>query len=119
MPLFAFKLGVLFSHFSEICYFCLANYKFIIALARAIPLHPDICRSLNNRLLLMLTSLSLLLLLGGCASAPKQRIDALNGKSYAFHYRNLDSAKHYAEQALALSRHDDEGRAEALNNLAL
>ena len=118
MPLFAFKLGVLFSHFSEICYFCLANYKFIIALARAIPLHPDICRSLNNRLLLMLTGLSLLLLLGGCASAPKQRIDALNGKSYAFHYRNLDSAKYYAEQALALSRHDDEGQAEALNNLA-
>lgn len=42
----------------------------------------------------------------------------MNSISYAWHYRNLDSTQVYAEEALRLSDGYDEGRAEALNNLA-
>ena len=43
-----------------------------------------------------------------------QAVDRLNDAAYAYHYRNLDSAEHYARRALAL----DAANAEALNNLA-
>ena len=45
-------------------------------------------------------------------------MDKLNSLSYAYHYRNIDSTEHYAQQAYQLSEHYDRGRAEALNNLA-
>ena len=45
-------------------------------------------------------------------------MDRLNERSYAYHYRSLDSVRTYAERALHLSGHYEEGRAEALNNLA-
>jgi signal transduction histidine kinase len=38
--------------------------------------------------------------------------------SYACHYRNIDSTRHYAQQAFDLSEHYPAGKAEALNNLA-
>lgn len=41
----------------------------------------------------------------------------MNDKSYAFHYRNLDSTLYYANKVLALDA-DDASRAEALNNIA-
>lgn len=45
-------------------------------------------------------------------------MDRLNGLSYSFHYRNIDSACVYAVRALHLSKGYDAGKAEALNNLA-
>ena len=45
-------------------------------------------------------------------------MDKLNARSYASHYRDVDSAQHYAEQAYALSGSYGEGRAEACNNKA-
>ncbi|MGM9702024.1 MAG: DUF5112 domain-containing protein [Prevotella sp.] len=45
-------------------------------------------------------------------------VDMLNEKSYAFHYRDLDSTLHYAKEAYALAEDYGAGRAEAINNLA-
>ena len=50
---------------------------------------------------------------GNCAE-----VDRLNEVSYSYHYRNLDSTRAYAKRALELSQNYDDGRAEALNNLA-
>ena len=97
----------------EFAIFVMLITNFIITLARIIFLY----HNLAHKLLLMLISL-ILLLLSGCTSSQKQKVDMLNHKSYAFHYRNLDSAEYYANKALALSLHDNEGQAEALNNLA-
>lgn len=47
-----------------------------------------------------------------------RRVDTLNGISYQYHYRNLDSTYKYAKMALTLSTGYPDGRAEALNNLA-
>jgi signal transduction histidine kinase len=47
----------------------------------------------------------------------KAAVDKLNSLSYAFHYRDIDSTEYYAQRAYELSSFDD-GRAEALNNLA-
>ena len=57
-------------------------------------------------------------LLSACQSKHKTQVDRLNDISYSYHYRNLDSTKHYAEKALNLSQNYDNGHAEALNNLA-
>ena len=57
-------------------------------------------------------------LLSACQSEHKTQVDRLNDISYSYHYRNLDSTKHYAEKALNLSQNYDNGHAEALNNLA-
>ena len=57
-------------------------------------------------------------LLSACQSEYKTQVDRLNDISYSYHYRNLDSTKHYAEKALILSQNYDNGHAEALNNLA-
>ncbi len=56
--------------------------------------------------------------LSACTPSHKQIVDELNSKSYAFHYRNLDSARYYARQALKMSDGYRSGQAEALNNLA-
>lgn len=56
--------------------------------------------------------------LSACSSSHSDRVDKLNNKAYAQHYRNLDSARIYADSAFALSVDYDDGKAEALNNLA-
>ena len=58
-----------------------------------------------------------LLLFSACSSEDRQTVDWLNTLSYACHYRNIDSTEHYARRAFLLSDCDD-GKAEALNNLA-
>lgn len=45
-------------------------------------------------------------------------MDKLNSVSYAYHYRNLDSAEIYAKRAYQLAGQYDAGKAEALNNMA-
>lgn len=45
-------------------------------------------------------------------------VDALNDKSYYYHYRNVDSTLYYAEKALKESANYESGKAEAMNNIA-
>lgn len=45
-------------------------------------------------------------------------VDRLNQISYSYHYKNIDSAAHYARQALLLADNYPSGKAEAMNNLA-
>ena len=63
-------------------------------------------------------NLSLLILISACSPYDKAAVDKLNSLSYASHYRDIDSTEVYARRALALSSDYDDGRAEALNNLA-
>ena len=58
------------------------------------------------------------ILLSACSRPDRQAVDRLNDLSYAYHYRQIDSTRHYAEQALALAGNYHPGSAEALNNLA-
>ena len=58
------------------------------------------------------------ILLSACSRPDRQTVDKLNSQSYAYHYRNLDSAEVYARRAGDLSEGYQAGRAEALNNLA-
>ena len=60
----------------------------------------------------------LTILLSACSRPDRQTVDKLNSQSYAYHYRNLDSAEVYARRAGDLSEGYQAGRAEALNNLA-
>ena len=60
----------------------------------------------------------LLLLLTGCTKSNTEVVDILNEKAYAFHYRNLDSVRIYANKAIQFAGSYTAGRAEALNNLA-
>lgn len=62
--------------------------------------------------------LALVLLFAACSHEMTDRIDELNERSYAWHYRNLDSTLSYAQKAYDLSADYKEGRAEALNNMA-
>ena len=62
--------------------------------------------------------LVLLLTISACSQHDRRAVDRLNALSYAYHYRNLDSAEVAAREALRLSEHYADGRAEALNNLA-
>ena len=59
-----------------------------------------------------------LFLLQACSPSDKAAVDKLNSRSYAYHYRNIDSTEVFARKALALSESYTDGRAEALNNLA-
>ena len=65
-----------------------------------------------------LVAICLLLFFSACNAPHRQQVDDYNDKAYAAHYRNLDSVKIYAKQALALSNRYNTGKAEALNNLA-
>lgn len=56
-------------------------------------------------------------LLAACSERPVAEVDRLNQKSYYWHYRNLDSTRHYALQALRLSDNYGGGKVEAINNL--
>lgn len=58
------------------------------------------------------------LMLAACGQHGNQAVDRLNEAAYAFHYRNLDSTRFYANAALAASAHYSDGYAEALNHLA-
>lgn len=58
------------------------------------------------------------MLLCGCTRSNTELVDHLNEKAYAFHYRNLDSVRTYADKAMRLAGNYTAGRAEALNNLA-
>ena len=58
------------------------------------------------------------ILFSACSRPDRQAVDRLNDLSYAYHYRDIDSTRHYAQQAFDRSVHDPAGRAEALNHLA-
>ena len=53
-----------------------------------------------------------------CAQGERQATDTLNDRSYAYHYRSLDSTEHYARLALEQAASYGDAQAEALNNLA-
>ena len=53
-----------------------------------------------------------------CTTAGTEKVDRLNGISYDFHYRNLDSTLYYADKAMRASASYGSGRAEAYNNKA-
>ena len=65
-----------------------------------------------------LKSLAILLLLSACSPSDRQSVDKLNSQSYAYHYKNIDSTRYFAQQAYDQSEGYSAGRAEALNNLA-
>lgn len=56
--------------------------------------------------------------LTACQEYRNDFIDRLNEKAYSFRYKDLDSTKHIAQQALKSAGRYSAGRAEALNNLA-
>ena len=58
------------------------------------------------------------ILFSACTRPDRQTVDRLNSQSYAYHYRNIDSTQHLAQQAYQMSEGYDAGKAEALNNLA-
>ena len=62
----------------------------------------------------------LLFLCFSCKDNAVSEVDSLNDFAYDYHYKNLDSTTYYARKAyqLAVEQNDDDGRAEALNNLA-
>ena len=59
-----------------------------------------------------------LILFSACSRPDRQAVDKLNTLSYAYHYRNIDSAQHYCDLAYELADGYNEGRAEANNNRA-
>ena len=69
-------------------------------------------------LFLPLFSFFLFLLFQSCAPVHKEEVDAYNTASYRQHYKNLDSTYYYAKKAFELSSDYEDGRAEAINNLA-
>ena len=58
------------------------------------------------------------ILFSACSRPDRDVVDKLNARSYAFHYRNIDSALYYCTRAYELSEGYGEGRAEACNNHA-
>lgn len=73
---------------------------------------------MRTKFLLAYVALLLACFLSACGNGNEAEVDRLNEESYAWHYRNLDSTRVYAQRALELSTHYDDGYAEALNNLA-
>lgn len=59
-----------------------------------------------------------LIFLGCSNSLNNRRIGSLNDTAYFYHYRNLDSVRAFALQALRLSENKGDGAAEATNHLA-
>ena len=60
-----------------------------------------------------------LLCFSACKKIPnKAEADRLNSISYSYHYKNIDSTLHYAKAAFNISEGYDDGKAEALNNIA-
>ena len=58
------------------------------------------------------------ILLSACSHSDRQAVDKLNGKSYAYHYRHIDSTELFAQRAYDAAAGYAAGRAEALNNKA-
>ena len=58
------------------------------------------------------------ILISACSRPDRSAVDKLNSLSYAYHYRNIDSAQANAVRAYKLSDGYSEGRAEACNNQA-
>ena len=58
------------------------------------------------------------ILISACSRPDRSAVDKLNSQSYAYHYRNIDSAQANAVRAYDLSVGYSEGRAEACNNQA-
>lgn len=68
---------------------------------------------------LWIASILSLLFFSACShDTDRQTVDRLNDISYAYHYRNIDSAEVKASQAYEMAAKYGDGRAEALNNLA-
>ena len=59
-------------------------------------------------------------ILSACSPSDRQAVDKLNSLSYAYHFRQIDSAEYYAQQAFILAQQEGyvDGQAEALNNKA-
>lgn len=77
----------------------------------------------GNRLYSIIAALPIVAVLAiffSCAPTRHESADMLNRKSYAFHYRQLDSALCYADSAYREAQHADygAGMAEAMNNRA-
>lgn len=75
-------------------------------------------RYIHTLLTLLLLAVAALLSVACSDTGNRAEVDRLNEVSYSYHYRNLDSTRAYAKRALELSQNYDDGRAEALNNLA-
>lgn len=73
---------------------------------------------LISHFLLLISCFSFLFFFSSCSEENRLAVDRLNTLSYAYHYRNIDSTEHFAKRALDASQNYDDGRAEALNNLA-
>ncbi|MCR4852649.1 MAG: DUF5112 domain-containing protein [Prevotella sp.] len=63
-------------------------------------------------------SLFLFVFLFSCTPKHKEIVDSYNRASYRQHYKSLDSTYTYAMKAFQLSSNYEDGRAEAINNLA-
>ena len=63
-------------------------------------------------------NLAIVILFSACSPSDKAAVDKLNSRSYACHYRDIDSTAYYAQQAYLLSEDYADGKAEALNHLA-
>ena len=61
-----------------------------------------------------------IIVFSACSPSDRQAVDKLNSLSYAYHFRQIDSAEHYARQAFLLARQEGyaDGQAEALNHKA-
>ena len=59
-------------------------------------------------------------ILSACSPSDRQAVDKLNSLSYAYHFRQIDSAEYYAQQAFILAQQEGyaDGQAEALNHKA-
>ena len=75
-------------------------------------------RYIHTLLTLLPLAVAALLSVACSDTGNRPEVDRLNEVSYSYHYRNLDSTRAYAKRALELSQNYDDGRAEALNNLA-
>lgn len=75
-------------------------------------------RYIHTLLTLLPLAVAALLSVACSDTGNRVEVDRLNEVSYSYHYRNLDSTRVYAKRALELSQNYDDGRAEALNNLA-
>lgn len=75
-------------------------------------------RYIHTLLTLLPLAVAALLSVACSDTGNRAEVDRLNEVSYSYHYRNLDSTRAYAKRALELSQNYDDGRAEALNNLA-
>ena len=60
----------------------------------------------------------LTILISACSRTDRQAVDKLNSRSYAYHYRNIDSTEALARKAYDMAEGYPAGRAEALNNMA-